>query len=71
MSAPSLPALQRLHCLDRTMSGFQDQLSDILYGEMYQKYAPDLQGDDLVWLVDYLDKVRRHIPLRRSPPKPC
>ena len=70
MSEPTLPALQQLHHLDRTTSGFHDQLSNALYGEEYQKCVPNLQGDDLVWLVDYLDKVRHYVAHPRSPPKP-
>ena len=50
-------------------SEFHDQLSNILYGEEYRRCAQDLQGDDLVWLVDYLDKVRRHVTLPFSPPE--
>lgn len=70
MSPPSLPALQHLHRLGRAISKFEDQLSDLLYGEEYQKCVPNVQGDDLVWLVDCLDKVRRRAVVHRSPPKP-
>ena len=31
---------------------------------------PTIQGDDIVWLVDYLDRVRRRTALPRSPLKP-
>ena len=55
------PTLQQLDRLDRSSPDFHDQLRDVLYGEEYQRCASNLQGDDLVWLVDYLDKVRRHI----------
>ena len=68
MSSPSLPVLEQLRRLDKSLPGFHDQLSSILYGEEYQQCVPNLQGDDLVWLVDYLDKVRRHISIPRSPP---
>ena len=63
---PSLnpPALQKLHHLSRS---FHDQLSDILYGDEYQQCVPGLQGDDLVWLVEYLDKARHYVPPSRSP----
>lgn len=63
MSSPNLPTLQRLYHLDRSSSGFHDELSNLLYGEEYQQCVPILQGDDLVWLVDYLDKVRSCVPL--------
>jgi hypothetical protein len=70
MSSPSAPALQRLHHLDKSLSGFHDQLSSILYGEEYQQCVPNLQGDDLVWIVDYLDNVRRHVAIPHSSLKP-
>jgi hypothetical protein len=50
--------LKRLRRLDRSSSEFQDQVSNILYGEEYKQWVPNIQGDDLVGLVDYLDKVR-------------
>ena len=55
--------LQQLHHLDVSSPGFHDQLNDTLYGEEYQQCAPNLQGNDLIWLVDYLDKVPRRISL--------
>jgi len=83
MSSPSLPALQQLNRLDRSSPDFHDQLSNALYGEEYKKCVeeykkcgeeykkcvPKLQGDDLVWLVEYLDKVRCRVALPRSPLK--
>jgi hypothetical protein len=69
--APSLPVLRQLHRLDRSSSGFHDQLSDVLDGEEYKQCVPDLQGDDLVFFVDYLDDVRRRIALPCSPLKPA
>ena len=69
MSSP--PTLQQLDHLDRSSPDFHDQLSNVLYGEEYQRCAPNLQGDGLVWLVDYLDKVRRHIAHLHSPLKPA
>ena len=55
MTSPNL--LQQLHHLDRSSSEFHDQLSNILYGEEYERHMADLKSDDLVSLVDYLDKV--------------
>ena len=69
MSSPSPPALQQLRHLNRSSSGFHDQLSKVLYGERYKQCVPDLQGDDLLWLVDYLDKVRCRISSPYSPLK--
>jgi len=61
----SRPFLQQLRHLDRSTSGFHDQLTRVLNGEDYQQRAPNLQGDDLVWLIDYLDEVCRHITFPR------
>ena len=55
--------LPRLHLLDRSSSTFHDQLSGILYGEEFKQQALNLQNDGLVWLVDYLDNVRRRVSL--------
>ena len=63
----SLPALQQFRRLDGSSSGFHDQLSDVLYGWEYRQCVPNLQGDDLVWLVEYLDKVHCHTPIPCSP----
>lgn len=61
MTLPSSPALQRLHNLDRSLPDFGDQLRGILYGQEYIRCEKNLEGGDLVWLIDYLDKVRRSI----------
>ena len=60
-SSASRPFLQQLRLLDRSLSGFHDQLTKVLYGEGYQQRVANSQGDDLVWLVDYLDRVCRHV----------
>jgi hypothetical protein len=62
----SVGPLQQLQHLGRPSSEFHDQLGNVLYGEEYKQCVPDLQGDDLVWLVDYLDKVRCRIALPHS-----
>jgi len=69
MSSPSSPALQQLHCLDRSSPDFHDQLCSVLYGEEYKRCAPKLEGDDLVWLLDYLDKVPHPAVIPNSPLK--
>ena len=69
MFSPSPPALQQLRHLNRSPPGFHGQLSKVLHGEEYKQCVPDLEGDDLVWLVDYLDKVRRRISSPYSPLK--
>lgn len=58
MSSPSFPALQQLHNLNGSLSEFHDQLTNVLYGEEYRQCVPNLQGNDLMWLVEYLNKVR-------------
>ena len=57
MSSPGSPALQQLYHLDRSSSDFHDRLCNVFYGSEYSQCVPNLEGDDLVWLVDYLDKV--------------
>ena len=70
MPSSSLPVLQQLGCLNGSLPGFEDQLCNVLYGEEYTRCAPTLQGNDLVWLVDYLDNVRHLVTLLHSPLKP-
>ena len=60
MPSPGSPVLQYLRRLDRSISDFQDRLSNALYAEEYVQCVPNLRGDDLMWLVDYLDKVPRY-----------
>jgi hypothetical protein len=55
MSLPN--PLQQLHDLDRASPQFHEQLSSFLRGEEYQNAVPNLQGEDLAWLVEYLDSV--------------
>lgn len=55
--------LQRLSHLDRSSSLLHSELSNILYGEEYKQCVGDLQNDDLLWLVDYLDQVRFFVAL--------
>ena len=50
-------ALQQLLCLDSSSSLFHTQLGNVLHSETYKQSVLNLQGDDLVLLVDYLDKV--------------
>jgi len=71
MSSTSPPPLQRLRRLDRSSPGFHDQALNVLYEEEYRECVPNLQHDDLVWLVEYLNEVRRHTVLPHSPLKPA
>ena len=63
-SHPSV-TMQELRRLDTSSPIFQYQLSDFLDGEEYVRYASGLKGDDLVWLIDYLDEVRHCATLFR------
>ena len=63
MASPSSPTLQRLHSLDKSSPDSQDQLNDLLHENEYQECVPTLQGDELMWLIDYLDEVRRRVAL--------
>ena len=55
--SPGHPVLQQLHNLDGSSPKFDFQLSRTLYGDDYTQFVTDLQGDNLVWLVDFLDDV--------------
>ena len=61
MASPGSPSLQKLRSLDAPLS--ESQLNDILHGKEYRQFVSNLQGDDLIWFVDYLDKVRRPVAL--------
>ena len=71
MPLPSSPVLRQLDRLNRSSPDFHDQLSGIVYGEEYKQCVPNLQDDELVWLVDYLDRVRRRVALPHSPLMPA
>ena len=49
--------LQQLHNLDRASPQFHKQISDFLRGKEYRNAVPSLQGEDLMWVVEYLDSV--------------
>ena len=68
MSIPNHPVLKNLHLLKWP---FHDQISDILSGEEYRECVPALRGDNLAWLVEYLDKVHPHVAPPHSPFNPA
>ena len=74
VAPPTHPVLQQLHRLDLSSSDFRDKLhqgvDQILHVQAYEGCAKNLEREDLVWFVDYPDKVRHHNPLPRSPLKP-
>jgi hypothetical protein len=53
--------LKQLDRLNNSLSGFHDELSNVLSWEEYKQCVPNLQNGDLVWLVEYLDRVRHRI----------
>ena len=55
MASPNL--LQQFRLLDSSSPEFHDKLCNILYGEKYKRCVGELRNDDLMSLVDYLDKV--------------
>jgi len=50
-------ALKQLHGFDRASPQFHKHLSNFLRSEGYRSAVPGLQGEDLAWLVEYLDGV--------------
>ena len=48
---------QQLRDLDRASPQFHKQFVDFLRGDEYRNAVPNLQGEDLTWLVEYLDSV--------------
>ena len=68
MPPPSSPALLRLHRLDRSSPDFDNQLYDILSGQEHVQCEKDLEHGDSVWLIEYLDEVRRRTAIPHSPP---
>jgi len=44
--------------LDKNSPQFQDQLTGLLHKEEFKDCIPELRDEDVVWLVEYLDKVR-------------
>ena len=49
--------LTQLRGFDRASPQFHKDLSNFLRSEGYRNAVPSLQGEDLAWLVEYLDSV--------------
>ena len=49
--------LQKLHNLDKTSPQFYQEINEFIRGKDYREAVPNLQGEGLTWLVDYLDGV--------------
>jgi len=66
-----LKPLQQIRDLDIASPQFQEQLSNCLQGSNFRSAVQGLQGEDLVWLVEYLDGVslQTAFPSLRSTPR--
>ena len=60
---PDHPALRALDLLDRSSKEFDRHLREVLYGEEYGNWVPNIQTErgDVTWLIDYLAEVRFHV----------
>jgi hypothetical protein len=58
--------LERLDRLDKSSSNFHDRLCNVLYAREYRQCLLNLQDDDLMWFVEYLDRVRCGIAIPRT-----
>jgi hypothetical protein len=54
----SLAPLQQLRRLDKSSPQFPRQLASLLHGQGYRSCVTNLQDEDVLWLVEYLDNVR-------------
>ncbi|KAF9789497.1 hypothetical protein BJ322DRAFT_538598 [Thelephora terrestris] len=50
-------SLERLLCLEEYSSEFNDQVSNILRGQEYQKWAENINEADAVQLIEFLDRA--------------
>jgi len=55
MNSPNV--LEQLRGFDRASPQFHKHLSNFLRSNGYRSAVPSLQGEDLAWLVEYLDSV--------------
>jgi len=49
--------LEQLRDFDKASPEFHKHFSNFLRSEGYRGVVPSLQGEDLAWLVEYLDTV--------------
>ena len=59
--------LQQLLHLNRSSPNFHDQLVNLILGKKYKECVQDLQGADLVRLIEYLGDVCIQFAFLRSP----
>jgi len=55
--SPLTPS-QQLRRLDKFSPQFPDQITDLLREQGYRNHITNLQDEDLLWLVEYLNDVR-------------
>ena len=67
MPLPASPVLQELDGLVRTSSDFSEQLYNVLSRRDYLNCEKNLDDGDVMWLVDYLDRVCCHAAFPYSP----
>ena len=53
--------LEQLHGFDGASPEFHKHLINFLRSEGYRSAVPTLQGEDLAWLIEYLDSVSLQI----------
>lgn len=58
--------LQTLLQLDSSLPEFPDRLCGVLDAKDFGDYIADLESDDSLKLVEFLDEVRSHYGLERS-----
>ena len=57
LTMPEDSYLRALVQLDRLSPQFPDQLCDILDGNGFDDCVKNLEAEDLLWLIEFLDKV--------------
>ena len=67
MNPPNV--LEQLRGFDRASPQFHKHLSNFLRSEGYRSAIPNLQGEDVAWLVEYLDSVSLYTVSLSSEPK--
>ena len=61
---------EQLRRLDVSSPKFRDHVRKMFYGEEYKRWMLGVQGDDLLGLVEYLDKVCFYFSFTRPPLMP-
>ena len=61
MASHSRRPLDQLLQLDQASPHFHDTISNILYGQEYRKWIREVHDDDVIVLIDYLDKARPYV----------